>query len=367
MNNEIESILAQLADRVHAVPDVDADTFTREVPDTQSTAAEEQNPTREEGQTAEEPQPIHLQNGDLIDLIYSLGGQDSTPTEETPSSTEPVDDNPVDIPQESSQPQATHSPQDSQEDVVPRMNAIEPNENLIIRDETLRFSAAKWFEKAQEKTIVIAGIGGIGSWISLLLSKLRPVALHLYDPDTVELVNMAGQFYGMSDIGKYKVEALADLIINFSNYHSVFTYNTMYGPDSQTEDIMICGFDNMNARRLYYSKWRARVESKPAEERKNCLFIDGRLTAEEVQLLCMTGDDEYYMQQYEQRFLFEDAEASSEVCSFKQTAFLANMIGALAVNIFVNFCANQTESGFPRPIPFFTQYKEENMFLTLER
>ena len=31
---------------------------------------------------------------------------------------------------------------------------------------------------------------------------------------------------------------------------------------------MICGFDNMAARKLFYSRWKAHVDSKASEEEK---------------------------------------------------------------------------------------------------
>ena len=110
------------------------------------------------------------------------------------------------------------------------------------------------------------------------------------------------------------------------------------------------------------------MERRKAEgHAADCLFIDGRLTAEELQILCIQGDDEYSMGQYESRFLFTDSEAVRETCSFKQTAFMANMIGALVVNLLVNFCANQCDIALPRALPFFTTYQADMMFFNMEK
>ena len=259
------------------------------------------------------------------------------------------------------------SPEASQEGAESSSPRVNPNPDVLVNDETLRFSAAAWFQKAQEQIIILAGVGGIGSWISFLLAKLHPRAMYLYDPDTVELVNLAGQLYSSNDVGKYKVDALCDTIANYTGYRDIFSYPTRYADDSLVGDIMFCGFDNMPAREYFYRRWHDHVMSLPEDRRHQCLFIDGRLTAEELQILALTGNDEYYMKQYEERFLFTDAEAVQEVCSFKQTAFMANMIGALVVNIFVNFCANLVGTGFPRSIPFFTQYTAETMFMSIEK
>ena len=148
---------------------------------------------------------------------------------------------------------------------------------LLVDEATSRFSSAIWYENIQKKTIIVAGIGGIGSWATLLLARLKPASMFIYDNDIVEAVNMSGQLYGQSDLGMLKVSALAKMIENYANYHSIFAVSERFTSESEASDIMICGFDNMVARRLFFNKWAAHVASKPAEERANCLYIDGRI------------------------------------------------------------------------------------------
>ena len=128
-------------------------------------------------------------------------------------------------------------------------------------------------------------------------------------------------------------------------------------------DIMVCGFDSMRSRRDYFTVWKGRVDSLSAEEKKNCLFIDGRLTADEFQIFCMTGEDDYYMELYQRDYLFQDYQAAPLPCSFKQTGFLADMIGAFMVNLIVNFCANQANPGRNMSLPFKTSYRTDIMYL----
>lgn len=235
---------------------------------------------------------------------------------------------------------------------------------LLVDEATSRFSSAIWYENIQKKTVILAGIGGIGSWVALLLARLKPVSMFIYDDDTVESVNMSGQLYGQSDLGRPKVSALVEMIRNYANYGSVFAINERFTEESEASDIMICGFDNMAARKLFFNKWLSHVQSKPEEERKNCLFIDGRLAAEEFQVLCIKGDDEYNINRYNNEFLFSDAEADETICSYKQTTFCANMIASYMVNLFVNFCAN--EVGAYRDLSFLTTYNAETMYLKTE-
>lgn len=237
---------------------------------------------------------------------------------------------------------------------------------LLVDEATSRFSSAIWYENIQKKTVILAGVGGIGSYVGFLLARMKPASMFIYDGDIVEAVNMSGQMYGQSDLGRAKVSALAEMIRNYAGYSSVFAINDRFTNESEASDIMICGFDNMAARRLFFNKWVNHVQSKPEEERKNCLFIDGRLAAEEFQVLCIKGDDEYNINRYSNEYLFSDAEADETICSYKQTTFCANMIASYMVNLFVNFCANQCEPLIDRDLPFLTTYNAETMYLKTE-
>ena len=237
---------------------------------------------------------------------------------------------------------------------------------LLVDEATSRFSSAIWYDNIKKKIVTLAGVGGIGSYVGFLLARMKPAFMFIYDDDIVEAVNMSGQLYGQSDLGRPKVSALAGMIRNYAGYGNVFAMIERFTDESEASDIMICGFDNMAARRLFFNKWVNHVQSKPEEERKNCLFIDGRLAAEEFQVLCIKGDDEYNINRYNDEFLFSDAEADETICSYKQTTFCANMIASYMVNLFVNFCANQCEPIIDRDLPFLTTYNAETMYLKTE-
>lgn len=247
------------------------------------------------------------------------------------------------------------------------ITVIQPNSGSYSVDETTtRFSGAIWYEKLQTKEIVLAGVGGIGSYIGFLLGRMKPSRLIIYDDDIVEAVNMSGQLYGLSDIGQHKVDALADMISNYANYNSIVAMSSKFTETSIPSDIMICGFDNMKARILFFNVWVNHVMNKPEEERANCLFIDGRLAAEELQVLAIQGNDDRAMKLYRDNWLFSDFQADETVCSYKQTTFMANMIASIMVNIFVNFVANECNPILPRDVPFYTSYAADTMYFKVE-
>lgn len=246
-------------------------------------------------------------------------------------------------------------------------NEIPNNSPTLLQDETtIRFSSAIWYEAIQSKTIILAGVGGIGSWTALLLARLRPLALFIYDPDTVDATNISGQLYSSADLDSPKVRAMNNMVNNFANYYAIYALEERFTESCTPSDIMICGFDNMEARTTFFRAWKTHVESKPENEKANCLFIDGRLAAEEFQVLCIKGDDTYNINRYETEFLFSDEEAEETICSYKQTSFMANMIASVMVNLFVNFVANQCNPIIDRDLPFFTTYNAETMFYKTE-
>lgn len=240
-------------------------------------------------------------------------------------------------------------------------DTLRPNSPTLLIDETSsRFSGAMWADKITEKTVLLAGLGGIGSYVAFLLSRVKPFRIIIFDDDIVEATNMSGQLYCTNQIGMTKTNATIYNLSTYSRYHSVISNTRRYTETSVTSDIMICGFDNMASRKLFYNKWKQHLDS--TSDRSNCLFIDGRLAAEEFQVFCIKGDDAYHMKQYEDNWLFSDEEAEETICSYKQTSHCANMIASIMVNLFVNFVANQCEPLIDRDVPFLTSYDASTMY-----
>lgn len=227
-----------------------------------------------------------------------------------------------------------------------------------------RFSSATWFKAIQNSTIILAGLGGIGSYVFYCLSKMNPRQIFIYDDDIVEMVNLAGQLYSKKMIGRKKVDAMTDLAKEFSDYYATQAIPQKFTTDTPPSDIMICGFDNMQARKTFFRSWFNYVRDSKHPEK--CLFIDGRLAAEYFQVFCITGNDEYNKDRYIKEQLFDDRQAERTICSYKQTAYCANMIGSIIVNLYTNFMANTLESDVPRQLPYFTYYDAALMYFKTE-
>lgn len=306
-----------------------------------------------------------------IDNIIEENGIESSEEEEQTESTESlagqieeeIDEhlNSTESPVE----EDSHNEEETQEEDT--NNTLPPNSPTLLMDEsTTRFSGAEWYAEIKKAKIIIAGIGGIGSNVAFQLARMTPDSIVLYDDDTVERVNMAGQLFSAEDVGKAKVDAIAEMISKYTTMQQIMAVQSKFIASTTPGDIMICGFDNMMARRCFFESWMSHVRTKSDEDKSKCLFLDGRLSIDTLQVLCLKGDDEYNIMRYYKEFLFSDAQADATVCSMKQTTYLACMIGSIMVNLFTNFIANQLDPIIPYDLPFFTEYDAQNVIFKTE-
>lgn len=196
-----------------------------------------------------------------------------------------------------------------------------------------RFRDASWFEKVDKFVIpiIVGGAGGIGSWLTLFLSRMLPPTSYiiLYDFDIVEEVNMAGQLFRIQDIGKLKVTAIKEIVKEFSGYERITVQPDRYDLESLRSPVMFSCFDNMKARKDMFENWVQEAEKYP-----DSIFIDGRLNAEQFQVFYVTLDSAL---NYKNNHLFNDAEVDDTNCSYKQTTHFAAAIAAKMVQGFTGF------------------------------
>lgn len=241
----------------------------------------------------------------------------------------------------------------------------ESNNSITLTSENSRFTGAKWFSGASKLRIYLFGVGGIGSWTALLINRLSVFSINIYDFDTVEEANMSGQLYGANSIGLNKVDAMAELLSNLGIQTTfVKSINTECNSFDLEPDVFISGLDNMNARKKYFNMFKEHTKYLKTTEThsdKECLFIDGRLSPNVLQIFAFSNKQEDAMKEYEEKYLFDSSEAVHEACSFKQTSYMAAMIGSLITNIVVNWTFNKGQAIPLVTVPFLTSYNSEYM------
>jgi molybdopterin/thiamine biosynthesis adenylyltransferase len=205
-----------------------------------------------------------------------------------------------------------------------------------------RFRDASWFEKLSKYTvpIIVGGVGGIGSWLTLYLSRMMgpDSYLILYDFDKVEEINMAGQLFRTQDIGLLKVAAIKDVVKAFSGYDKIVAQPDRYDKESLRSPVMFSCFDNMEARKTMFENWLEEAEKYPES-----IFIDGRLNAEQFQVYYVTLE---WAEKYRKDHLFDDSEVEDANCSYKQTTHFAAAIAAKMVQGFTGFLDDTYELPF---------------------
>ena len=220
----------------------------------------------------------------------------------------------------------------------------------MTEQQSSRFKDAPWFPK-EETFCVVGGSGGIGSWLTVLLARAGFLPI-IYDFDTIEEHNMGGQLFPKRLIGKTKVEALAEIVKDFTDTE-ITANNEMYTKESMSHHYVFSAFDNMKARKDMFEAWKAYVEEWKSDGGSDTpVFIDGRLTMEQLQIFCVTPDK---ISEYETH-LFDDTEIPDAPCTLKQTSHSAAMIASHMVAFFTNHIANNNIGEIDRALPFMWEY-----------
>ena len=103
--------------------------------------------------------------------------------------------------------------------------------------------------KLKKSSIVIAGLGGLGSNIAINLARIGVGRIKIIDFDIVEPSNLNRQQYNINQIGMKKVDALEENINNINPFISLEKADVYISKDNIYElfngfDVIIEAFDN---------------------------------------------------------------------------------------------------------------------------
>lgn len=230
-----------------------------------------------------------------------------------------------------------------------------------------RFKDAPWY-KPNVKTIIctIGGVGGIGSWLSLLLGR-SGYNLQIWDLDTVDEVNMGGQLYAEEHIGDPKVLAVKDILKNLSPLTKIHFVNDRMTEETlrttvPTSSIFSC-FDHMEPRYMLSEYWHTRCLPLDTEYNPS-IFIDGRMEAESAMIYCVTDEGSY--QKYRSE-LFEDDKVPDAPCSFRATSHMPAILAGYMTALFNNFITNKTAGEQIREVPYKMEIELPTFTFTSKR
>jgi len=171
-------------------------------------------------------------------------------------------------------------------------------------------------------SFILIGAGGIGSVVGLILVKMGVTDLTVYDPDVIEEHNIPNQTYRLSDVGRPKVEALAEVCRDFAGVE-IKTRQEMFTDSTLASGVVISGVDSMESRMKI---WRT-VRYNP----RALSYIEGRMGAQEGRVYTVTPHDPDQVRLYEAT-LHGDAEAEELPCTARSIAFNCFYLAGLLVS-----------------------------------
>ena len=167
--------------------------------------------------------------------------------------------------------------------------------------------------------VTIVGAGSVGSFVALTLAKMGIRNIRVIDFDTVESHNLPNQFYRIDDISKPKVEALKQIITDFSGTVIDVVNKKVQKTDLSLSDFVIMAVDSMKVRKQIYKK----IKSNPYVK----YLIDVRTSGESFRLYAInngdTGDLEFY-----EKSLYSDKEASELPCTAQNIVYTVAGVSA---------------------------------------
>lgn len=144
------------------------------------------------------------------------------------------------------------------------------------------------YDRLKNASVAIAGLGGLGSNIAVSLARAGVGTLFLTDFDRVDLSNLNRQQYTVNDIGRYKTEALADLLHNINPYLNISYETKRITEDNAAAtfapyDIVCEAFDRADMKALLIN---ALLESDPDKIIISGSGMAGALSSNTIKTRC---------------------------------------------------------------------------------
>jgi len=168
---------------------------------------------------------------------------------------------------------------------------------------------------------VIIGVGSIGSRLALHFAELGIGPSMLIDDDLVEMHNIANQAYNVSDIGKSKVAATRQHLIEKANIIPNVLTERIESKVRLPYSIVASCVDTMDARRNILKC----VKGSQVNE----LFIDARMTATSVLIYILDPRDTKQLTAYEES-LYSDKDVDERLggCQMTQSVGITAQFAA---------------------------------------
>ncbi len=122
-------------------------------------------------------------------------------------------------------------------------------------------------EQLKNARIAVAGLGGLGSHVSIALARLGIGCLRLIDYDVVDITNIFRQSYRLQHIGQYKTDCMKAQIAEINPYIKVEAVTKKITPENVMEligdaDIVCEALDRKESKAMLINKIMERSGDK---------------------------------------------------------------------------------------------------------
>lgn len=195
-------------------------------------------------------------------------------------------------------------------------------------------------EELKATCALVAGVGAVGHQVALLLSGMGVGQIHLYDPDTVSVENLAPQLFGPDDIGRPKVDVVGEQCLQQNPEIKVHTWhrrmprtawNKVTNPEEIKHRVFFMLVDTMDSRHFLWTSVAG----------ESALTIDTRMNSDVLRVItCQKGlgsIDPYFLSE---DVLISDSVAHAGQCTTRSLNYGAMIVAGLAVHQFGRYLRN---------------------------
>lgn len=192
----------------------------------------------------------------------------------------------------------------------------------------------------------IVGVGGIGSVTAMALGKMGFPIIDVYDFDVVEDVNLATQLFRFQDLGKPKVDAVAEMLSDFTDTDIMANWVKVNEETNVSGHFVISAVDGIDTRKALWS----------AVKDIDCVFIDARMSSEQFHMFTVEEDRDWYDTYLGNQ---NEEDVADEPCTSKATIYTAFIAAG-----FIGAQIRKVVTGIEHP-KIFTFNIENNTFIQI--
>lgn len=170
--------------------------------------------------------------------------------------------------------------------------------------------------KLKETKATVIGVGAIGRQVAIQLAAMGVGHIQLIDFDTVGPENLAPQGFLEEEVGMKKVEAVQKTCQRQNSEIEITTVDDRFTKDTEVGDVVFMCVDSIETRSFIWETLSDEVD----------LIVDGRMTAEQLQILAANDDD---TKDYYPTTIFAVEDAFQGACTAKSIIYCANIAAGL--------------------------------------